>query len=358
MDAQSIIYLLRQLGVNNAVIKGDEVYCSCPFSSWTHAGGNDTHPSFSVKISVGRSVYNCFTCGARGGLNSLVWEMSKRINCDWRALKRFIQQSEGTGIYERVSTIGSYGDKYFVRRNLPVMGNPWENMPLPKSQPVEFDGKTLVTTDPKLIFNESRLNEPARFMRERGLDDSVLQVVPLGYNYKYDVVVIPIFNMDGTLAGCGYRQNNREPKYLYSRGCPISEILFLEHAFWRNPHPDRRVILVEGFFDALKLWQWGYNAMSILGSQFGEAKMQKLDILRQRGDIVYQVYIMLDGDKPGQEAEHKIIHGDQRTTGLVKRTPVWGCGLKATEAQPHYDPGDFKSRDEVEMALERATLYE
>lgn len=360
MDATSIIYLLQRLGVSNTIVKGDEVYCPCPFSAWTHAGGTDTHPSFSVKISVGRSVYNCFTCGERGSLNTLVWEMSKRTNCDWKALKQFIRQCEGTGVYDKVSTLGSYGDKYVKRKNLPVMGNPWEDTPLPKPQSVEFDGKTLVSTDPKVMFEENKMNEPARFMRERGLDDSVLTIVQLGYNYKYDVVVIPIYNMEEVLVGCGYRQNNREPKYLYSRGCPIGETMFLEHVFWKRPHPDRRVILVEGFFDALKLWQWGYNAMSILGSSFGESKASKLSVLRSRGDVTYDVYVMLDGDKPGQDAEHKMIHGDpeRRVTGLKARFPVYGCGLQATAAQPHYDPGDFKNKDEVERALKGAQFYE
>jgi DNA primase len=61
--------LIDNLGLTRTRIRGPEIMASCPFS-YTHTGGKDDKPSFSINIEKG--VYNCFSCGERGTIEELV----------------------------------------------------------------------------------------------------------------------------------------------------------------------------------------------------------------------------------------------------------------------------------------------
>lgn len=361
MDTNSIIYLLEQLGVRHAQARGDEVICQCPFAPWRHAGGHDNDPSFAVHVdSVRGSVYNCLACSAKGNMNNLVWEMSQHTHVDWKRLKEFIGRSESTGLSNSMESVGSYSDRY--RKHDPlVSGDAWATPPAERERekPV-YDGKSLAGRNPHEVYESSKGNEPTRFLRERGIDVDILNYIKIGYDKQDNVIVLPIFNMNNDLMGCGYRQlGDKKPKYIYSRGCPISELFFFEDKFWNSPKPDKRLIVVEGFFDVLKLWGWGYNAISLLGSQMGDAKVEKLLRMVRRAGASYDVYMMLDGDKGGQDSEQKIIHGDgsRGVKGLKDRISVYQCGLKGNKDFPNYDPGDFIVKEEVERAIAGAALY-
>lgn len=354
--------LLEQLGVRNAVVRGDEVICSCPFAPWRHAGGHDKDPSFAVHVeSVRGSVYNCLSCGAKGNMNGLIWEMSQVTHIDWKRLKEFVAQNESTGLSNRLDGVGSYSDKYQRKGDPFPLVDSWAKPPAEKEReaPV-YDGKSLAGRNPHDVYESSKGNQPIRFLRERGIGSEILNDISIGFDEKDNVVVLPIFNMNNDLMGCGYRQmGDKKPKYIYSRGCPISELFFFENKFWNSPKPDKRLIVVEGFFDVLKLWQWGYNAVSLLGSQMGEAKIEKLLRMVRRAGASYDVYMMLDGDKGGQDSEQKIIHGDPErgVLGLKNKIPVYQCGLKGTKDFPNYDPGDFIIKEEVERALNGAVVH-
>lgn len=56
--------LIRELGINDYQITGDEAKAPCPFHS------PDRHPSWYINLRSG--LYHCFSCGARGNLAHLV----------------------------------------------------------------------------------------------------------------------------------------------------------------------------------------------------------------------------------------------------------------------------------------------
>ena len=91
-----------------------------------------------------------------------------------------------------------------------------------------------------------------------------------------------------------------QPKY-YRRPqkVSVSEILFPLDKVKNTNH----IILVEGLFDMLNMWQLGYkNCMCIFGATNFNRK--KLELVERIG--VIRVDIMMDPDAPGQMAADKI----------------------------------------------------
>ena len=97
------------------------------------------------------------------------------------------------------------------------------------------------------------------------------------------------------------------------------------------------VILVEGLFDMLNMWQLGYkNTLCIFGAQnFGRSK---LDLVDKIG--VNRVDIMMDPDAPGQMAADKI-------QSLLDSKNIYSRIIKLPLG---HDPGDI-TRDVAEVAL-------
>jgi len=108
--------------------------------------------------------------------------------------------------------------------------------------------------------------------------------------------VIPIRDEQSRLvAYAGRAVNGEEPKYRFPAGFRKSQVLFnLDRAIQTDGH---NVIVVEGFFDALKVHQAGHPAvMALMGSSFSQ---RQSELLLSR---FASVTLMLDGDQPGRHA--------------------------------------------------------
>ena len=88
------------------------------------------------------------------------------------------------------------------------------------------------------------------------------------------------------------------------------------------------VILVEGIFDMLNMWQLGYkNTLCIFGAtNFGRKKLEVLDRIG-----VTRVDIVMDPDAPGQMAASKIA-AELDSRNIVSRNIKLPVGT---------DPGDI-----------------
>jgi len=113
-------------------------------------------------------------------------------------------------------------------------------------------------------------------------------------------VAIPIHNSAYQLvAYAGRSIQGEEPKYRFPPGFHKSQELFLFH---RARHSgSSEVLIVEGFFDAAKVWQAGHrNVVALMGSSLSEAQTTLLH--RQFRSAL----LMLDGDTAGQSATEAI----------------------------------------------------
>lgn len=73
MNADSISYVLEQLGSGRTKTLGDNVMSECPLAPYNHASGRDTSMKLGVKVTAGISPANCFYPGCfHGTLMGLV----------------------------------------------------------------------------------------------------------------------------------------------------------------------------------------------------------------------------------------------------------------------------------------------
>jgi len=145
-----------------------------------------------------------------------------------------------------------------------------------------------------------------------------------------DYICIPVYQfgklkfLEGRYAG----MVSGKPKY-YRRpqGAPVSDILFPLDKIKSTNY----VILVEGIFDMLNMWQLGYkNTLCIFGaSNFNRKKLEVLDRIG-----VTRVDILMDPDAPGQMAATKIAE-------LLNTRDIYSRNIKLPVG---VDPGELTQR--------------
>jgi DNA primase len=118
----------------------------------------------------------------------------------------------------------------------------------------------------------------------------------------YDRIVIPIHNREGELvAYAGRSIDGSEPRYKFPVGFHKSLELFNLH----RVRGESSIVLVEGFFDCMKVTQAGFPCVALMGSTMSSAQETLL------GDFGH-VVVMLDGDEAGKIATEKIVDRLQR----------------------------------------------
>jgi 5S rRNA maturation endonuclease (ribonuclease M5) len=146
-------------------------------------------------------------------------------------------------------------------------------------------------------------------------------------------VVIPIHNESGQLlAYCGRAVDATQPRYRFPSGFAKSEVVFnLHRATAASQQP---VVIVEGFFDCLKLYQAGVHAVvALMGSALYAA--QECALLQR----FHRVILMLDGDATGRRA----------TVEIATRLRTH-CSLQIVHVPDGMQP-DQMTADEIRQAL-------
>ena len=102
--------------------------------------------------------------------------------------------------------------------------------------------------------------------------------------------------------------DDSEPKYKLPTGFKKSHVLFNFHRVLESGK-GRAVILVEGFFDSMKIHQAGFpNVIALMGSTISNHQEQLLV------DHFKEVIVMLDGDEGGRAATSDITYRLMRKT--------------------------------------------
>jgi len=141
------------------------------------------------------------------------------------------------------------------------------------------------------------LNHP--YLAGRGVDAKTAAHFGIGfYPGKGSMegrIVIPIHNEDGVLvAYAGRNIGPSEPRYKFPVRFRKSLVLFNLH---RAVHHGKAVIVVEGFFDCLKLYQVGFPCVVALMGCTLSHRQEALLVENFR-----EVTLMLDGDSAGRRA--------------------------------------------------------
>jgi 5S rRNA maturation endonuclease (ribonuclease M5) len=249
----SLIDVLKDKGItyvntNNPM----EIKISC--TSGEHV---DSDPS--LRYNLDKNVFFCFSCGFKGGV---------------------IKFLESIGIIQKLHIESKQEYKILkLKRKLQQIKNA-DNIKLPIVQ--EKFGQD---------FNGARKETMLEFKA----------FVTTEYNLE-NYVCIPVYQF-GRLKFLDARRRIPDlklPKYIRKPDSTvISDVMFPIDKIAKTNH----VILVEGMFDMLNLWQHGVrNVLCIFGANnFNKDKIKLLNAIG-----VTKITLMMDGDKAGQNAANRI----------------------------------------------------
>ncbi len=151
-----------------------------------------------------------------------------------------------------------------------------------------------------LKFQLTNIDHAHSYLEERGITPATAKSLGIGYyagpGLMKERVVIPIRNTAHELVGYAGRSiDGEEPKYRFPAGFHKSQELF--HLHRARQSGSDVAIIVEGFFDAAKVWQAGNrNVVALMGSSLSEMQAGLLE------KHFRSAVLMLDGDAAGQRA--------------------------------------------------------
>jgi DNA primase len=224
---------------------------------------------------LGRGVFHCFACGAGGNVLDFVAAME---GCSVREAALRLQGPHGqTG-----RPTGAPASSRPRRREL-VTKKREINPPL--SFALDVDGQ-----------------HP--YLARRGMDSLTVDHFGVGYygarGLMQGRIAVPIHDDQGRLvAYCGRALGADAPRYRFPAGFQKAQVLFNYHRALATR--EQQVIVVEGFFDCMRVHQAGYPCVvALMGARL--SAMQK-DLLTDR---FRNVVLLLDGDPTGRSAMEQI----------------------------------------------------
>jgi DNA primase len=256
--------LLRRYQVKLRRSGRDQYRGCCPI----HGGqGRD---AFHANLT--RNLFHCFSCGAGGSVLDFVAAMDR---CSLReaALKL---AAETTALLPLTTAPPA------AKQRVTKKGKP--------PAPLGFTLRGIDSTHP--------------YLASRGIQTATAERFGIGLYRGSGIfrgrLVIPIHNERGELvAYCGRALDASLPRYRFPSGFPKSEILFNLHRAAATGH--QAVVVVEGFFDCLKLHQAGVPAVvALMGAALYDS--QRRALLRHFRSLI----LMLDGDPAGRFATARI----------------------------------------------------
>lgn len=271
--------------------KGDSLSGVCPI----HTGDNPTQ----FRVSLSKNCWNCFGQCKRGG-----------------NIIDFVSLKEGVTIREAALRI----QEWF---NLPSRKSAWA--PAPDTTPLPDNkepGTSKKTKEPEskpegsdenkpLSFSLEHLDPAHPYLAERGLTPETVETFGLGFCKKGLLtghIAIPIHNAAGQIVAYAGRWPGQppdgKPKYKLPAGFKKSLELFNLHRAASEPS-EQPLVIVEGFFDCLKLWQHGLRrVVALMGSSLSPAQEE---LIRDHTSAWSQVLVMLDEDDAGRAGRDDIV---------------------------------------------------
>ena len=278
----------------------------CPFHS-------EKTPSFMINPE--KQIFHCFGCGVGGNVFTFLMryenitfpeairQLADRANIILPETKSFTRKgpNESEKLYEIYGIAADYYQKLF----LGAQGKPAREYYLKR----EFLPE--IAKELKVGWAQDSWRGLYEILNKKGFSDDLLLKSGLVYRSQkgslYDAfrgrILFPIHNLQGKPVAFGGRLivKGDGPKYLNSPENPIfhkRRELFGLHLAKRSIDRDvRRIIVVEGYLDFLRLYQEGFkNTVATLGTALSEDHVRVLKRFADEAIVVY------DGDQAGEAA--------------------------------------------------------
>lgn len=176
---------------------------------------------------------------------------------------------------------------------------PIHSMPVSRPEPRYSHDRTPRSGNTPLSFALSHIDCSHSYLTERGIDPETARHFGLGYNRGKGSmagrVVVPIHDENGFLvAYAGRSVDETGPKYRFPPRFRKSLVLFNLH---RATAHGASVVVVEGFFDCIKVHQAGLPCVvALMGCSLS---LRQEELLQQH---FREIILLLDGDKAGRSA--------------------------------------------------------
>lgn len=257
--------VLAHYGVKNLKRVGDELRGRCPIHKSEAAG------TFHANV-----VKNCFQCFAA--------KCKKRGN-----VLDFVAAMEGCTIRDAAIKLHTW---FAVPNSGGAVGE--------RSDTPPDTGKGETVNKP-LAFTLKSIDHTHPYLESRGVPPELAEQFGMGFfsgrGSMSGRIVIPIHNELGELvAYAGRAIDDTEPRYKLPASFQKSAVLYNLHRVSGAEERKGSVVVVEGFFDCVKVTAAGFTCVALMGSSMS-GEQEELLIKRFKA-----VRLLLDGDESGRTA--------------------------------------------------------
>jgi DNA primase len=279
---------------------GHELRIRCPFHE-------DTQPSFTAHTQ--KNGFRCFGCSAKGNIFGFVRLKegidTGNVNQDDRHAAVLIAAWFGIASERPAKEGKARADK--------ASAAPAGALARDEDKRAHAEPPPLV--NPPLTFTFKHLDSGHAYLTAgRGLTAETMASFGVGYHAGRGImsgrVVIPVHNERGELVAYAGRWLDDqgwpegEEKYKLPPGFHKSLVVFNLHRV-RDVAREQGLILVEGFFDVMWLWQCGVqNAVALMGSSMS-AEQERLIV--ETASSQGRVALMLDEDAAGRRCRDEVL---------------------------------------------------
>jgi len=287
--------LLQHYGVLDQFKRtGDSLNGPCPI----HKGSNPTQ----FRVSTTKNLWNCFSDCEHGG-NTLDF-ITKMEKCSIHAAA--LKAIEWFNLDpEAMAASDDKAEPAEPKASVPAAKPAARPAAVPKVAPESN------VPNPPLKFRLDKLERNHPYLTEqRGLTPETIVDFGIGYCAKgmmADRIAIPIHNVKGEVVAYAGRfvgeAPEGTPKYKLPPGFRKSQELFNLDRAIKEP-ADKPLLIVEGFFDAMKIHDHGYRkVVALMGSTLSSAQEE---LIRHHTTSQSHVIVMLDENEAGQAGREDI----------------------------------------------------
>ena len=291
--------VLQHYGLLDKFKRGtDSLNGPCPI----HKGSNPTQ----FRVSISKNIWNCFSeCKHGGNVLDFIAEMEK-VSIHAAALKAIEWFNLDPEAMAANSDKGESGE---TEQPAPAPKTVTKLTSSPKPAPASSPESS--APNAPLKFRLDKLERQHPYLTEqRGLTPETIVDFGIGFCSKgmmADRIAIPIHNAKGEVVAYAGRfpgeAGEDTPKYKLPPGFRKSQELYNIDRASKEP-ADKPLVIVEGFFDAMKLHQHGCRkVVALMGSTMSAAQEE---LIRRHTTSQSHVIIMLDENEAGQAGREDI----------------------------------------------------
>ena len=294
MKKEHVIRLMELLEIENIQDGDGWIKASCPFAPSKHTSGTDSKPSFGIQVGQS-SFYHCFSCKSANNLPMLVSNLSYMRNRDYPEARAHVAKYESFAL------------------------DPYESGEAEEPLSVLSEG---------ILDKFAEAHSELSLVRKRRITNEAINRFGLMWDYSELRLIFPVRDEDGNLVGIRGRLSSfgrSKAKYREYRDLSPNQTSLKAHGIWYGMHfwpkKGKKLILVEGELDVIKLWEKirRDGIWSMLGGGLHRAQIQRIKAAN------HPVVLFFDNDEAGHELTDKMVRKLKNHVPVSIVTKYGGC---------------------------------